>query len=66
MSVIHLTHLPSPPIDTDIRTMGKLRLLAKGVENQMFNVLLEHFVVSPEILCLKQRMFFVLLLKGAF
>lgn len=26
----------------------------------MFNVLLEHFVVSPEILCLKQRMFFVL------
>lgn len=40
--------------------MGKLSLLAKWVENQMFNVLLEHFVVSPEILCLKQRMFFVL------
>lgn len=30
----------------------------------MFNVLLEHFVVSPEILCLKQRMFFVLFLQG--
>lgn len=30
----------------------------------MFNVLLEHFVVSPEILCLKQRMFFVLFFAG--
>lgn len=32
----------------------------------MFNVLLEHFVVSPEILRLKQRMFFVLYWEGCF
>jgi len=44
--------------------MGKLTVLAKWVENQTLNVLLEHFVVSPEILCLKQRMFFVLIWGG--
>lgn len=68
MAVIPLTCLLSPPllIDTDIRSMGKLRLLAKWVENQMFNVLLEHFVVSPEILRLKQRMFFVLYWEACF
>lgn len=32
----------------------------------MFNVLLEHFVVSPEILRLKQRMFFVLYWEACF
>lgn len=54
--------LPLPSLtDTDIRTMGKVTVLAKRVENQTLNVLLEHFVVSPEILCLKQRMFFVLI-----
>lgn len=32
----------------------------------MLNVLLEHFVVSPEILRLKQRMFFVLYWEACF